>query len=68
MYKPCLQGWFRRRGIQHRLADDLVGETLTTLTMELPNFPHNGNTSEFRSWMRGTLVNRLRNFRRAQRV
>src|ERR1700758_4172712 len=68
LYEPLLQGWLRRQGVQHADAEDLVGDTLTTLARPPPTFRHSGRPRAFRSWLRGVLVNRLRAFRRSQRV
>ena len=68
LYEPLLHGWLRRQGVQHADADDLVEDTLATVARQLPTFQHNGHVGAFRSWLRGILVNRLRTFRRAQRV
>lgn len=68
LYEPLLQGWLRRQSVQHADADDLVEDTLATVVQELPTFQHNGRAGAFRSWLRGILVNRLRAFRRSQRV
>jgi RNA polymerase sigma-70 factor (ECF subfamily) len=68
LYEPLLHGWLRRQGVQHADAEELVAETLATVAHSLPNFQHNGHAGAFRSWLRGILVNRLRTFRRSQRV
>jgi RNA polymerase sigma-70 factor (ECF subfamily) len=68
LYEPLLQGWLRRQGVQHADADDLVAQTLAAVAQELPTFHHNGRTGAFRSWLRGILINRLRPYRRSQRV
>lgn len=68
LYEPLLHGWLRRQGVQHADAEELVAETLIAVAQELPSFQHNGHTGAFRSWLRSILVNRLRTFRRSQRV
>jgi RNA polymerase sigma-70 factor (ECF subfamily) len=65
---PLLHDWLRCQHLQHADADDLVQETLTTLAREAPTFQPHGNPRAFRRWLHKVLVNRLRNFRRAQRV
>jgi RNA polymerase sigma-70 factor (ECF subfamily) len=64
IYRPWLQRWLRGRVAQASDVDDLVQTVLTVLVQELPRFEHNGNTGAFRTWLRGIVVNRLREFRR----
>jgi RNA polymerase sigma-70 factor (ECF subfamily) len=66
--EPLLYGWLRCQGVQHADADDLVQETLATVVLEAPTFQPNGHPGAFRCWLRRILINRLRGFRRAQRV
>jgi RNA polymerase sigma-70 factor (ECF subfamily) len=66
--EPLLHGWLRCRGVQPADADDLVQETLATVVREAPTFQPNGHAGAFRCWLRKVLINRLRRFRRAQRV
>jgi RNA polymerase sigma-70 factor (ECF subfamily) len=63
-----LHGWLRRQGVQHADAEDLVQEALATLALDAPPFLPNGHPGAFRCWLRKVLINRLRKFRRAQRV
>jgi RNA polymerase sigma-70 factor (ECF subfamily) len=65
---PLLHAWLRCQHLQHADAEDLVQETLTILAREAPTLRPNGNPRMFRSWLRKVLINRLLNFRRAQRV
>jgi len=66
LYAPLLHSWLRRYDVQPSDADDLVQEVLLTVSTELPSFDHSGRPGAFRSWLRITLVNRLRNFWRAR--
>ena len=68
LYEPLLHGWLRRQDVQHADAEDLVQGVLSAVAVELQEFQHNGRTGAFRSWLRAMLVNRLRTFRRSQRV
>jgi RNA polymerase sigma-70 factor (ECF subfamily) len=68
IYEPLLHGWLRRQGVQHTDAEDLVQGVLSAVAAELQGFRHNGRTGAFRAWLRTMLVNRLRAFRRSQRV
>jgi RNA polymerase sigma-70 factor (ECF subfamily) len=65
---PLLYDWLRCQHVQHADAEDLVQETLTVLALEAPTLRPNGNPRAFRCWLRKVLINRLLNFRRAQRV
>jgi RNA polymerase sigma-70 factor (ECF subfamily) len=62
LYSPLLRGWLVRYDIQDADADDLVQDVLLVAIRELPSFRHSQQTGAFRSWLRGILINRLRNF------
>jgi RNA polymerase sigma-70 factor (ECF subfamily) len=64
IYQPWLRGWLRAHLLQTADVDDLVQDVLVVVLRELPNFRHNGRTGAFRTWLRGILLNRLREFRR----
>lgn len=64
IYQPWLRGWLCSHGFQTADVDDLVQDVLAVLLRELPIFRHNGRTGAFRTWLRGILLNRLREFRR----
>jgi RNA polymerase sigma factor (sigma-70 family) len=66
--EPLLYGWLRCRNVQDADADDLVQETFVALAREAPTFQPHEHPGAFRSWLRKALLNRLRNFRRAQQV
>jgi RNA polymerase sigma-70 factor, ECF subfamily len=68
LYTPLIRGWLSRQGLQPSDTDDLVQEVLTALVRELPGFRHSGRAGAFRSWLRITTVNRLRNFWRARQT
>jgi RNA polymerase sigma-70 factor (ECF subfamily) len=65
LYRPLLEGWLRRQGVQPADADDLIQEVLTVVVRELAQFRH-GRPGAFRAWLRTILVNRLRGFFRAR--
>ncbi len=60
VYTPLLRGWLRRFDVQPSDADDLTQDVLLVVSRELPAFQHNGRPGAFRNWLRGILVNRLR--------
>jgi RNA polymerase sigma-70 factor (ECF subfamily) len=66
--KPLLYGWLRCQNLQHADTEDLVQETLATLAREAPTFQPIGHPHAFRCWLYKVLTNRLRDFRRSQRV
>jgi RNA polymerase sigma-70 factor (ECF subfamily) len=60
LYTPLLKNWVRRSGLQDSDADDVVQDVLLALAAELPRFVHNQRPGAFRTWLRKTLVHRLR--------
>jgi RNA polymerase sigma-70 factor (ECF subfamily) len=65
VYQPLLRAWALRAGVNDADADDLVQETLTVVLREIADFRRQ-RPGAFRSWLRGILINRLRNFFRAR--
>ena len=65
IYRPWLLGWLRAESIQVSDAEDIVQDVLMVLYDELPNFQHSGHQGAFRVWLRGIVVNRLRERRRS---
>ncbi|MEO1979306.1 MAG: sigma-70 family RNA polymerase sigma factor [Fuerstiella sp.] len=66
LYGPLLTIRLRKYDVQSSDADDLVQDVLMAVSKDLKSFDHNGRTGAFRTWLRGILVNRLRNFWRAR--
>jgi RNA polymerase sigma-70 factor (ECF subfamily) len=66
LYQPLLRCWALRAGATDADADDLVQETLTVIVREVGTFDR-GRAGAFRSWLRGILANRLRDFFRSRR-
>jgi RNA polymerase sigma-70 factor (ECF subfamily) len=66
LYSPLLRGWIDRYGVQPADADDLIQDVLLVLLRELPSFRHNQQPGAFRCWLKGIVVNRLRNFWRSR--
>jgi RNA polymerase sigma-70 factor (ECF subfamily) len=66
IYAPLLRSWLRRQGVSDTDADDLVQEVLLAVSRSLPQFEHVGRAGAFRSWLRRTLVFRLRDFWRSR--
>lgn len=66
MYGPLLKTWLQKYEVQASDADDLVQEVLMAVSKDIALFDHNGRPGAFRTWLRGIMVNRLRNFWRAR--
>lgn len=67
LYRPLLQTWLRRYSVRPQDADDLVQQVLEVVVREMPNFHYDAEKGKFRGWLRGILVNRLRDFWRSQK-
>jgi RNA polymerase sigma-70 factor (ECF subfamily) len=67
LYRPLLAAWLRRYALQPHDADDIVQEILQAVAAELPQFHYDATRGHFRSWLRQVMVNRLREFWRAQK-
>jgi RNA polymerase sigma-70 factor (ECF subfamily) len=68
LYRPLLQTWLRRYSIRPQDADDLVQKVLEVVLREMPNFHYDAEKGKFRGWLRGILVNRLRDFLRSEQA
>src|SRR4051812_6416285 len=66
LYQPLLRSWLTRTGVQAVDGDDLTQEVLLAVFRDVRGFSHRGEGS-FRAWLRGILVNRVRNFFRSGR-
>ena len=66
LYTPLIRSWLRRYDVQDSDANDLVQEVLLAVSKNLGKFEHAGHPGAFRGWLKGILVNRLRNFWRAR--
>ena len=66
LYAPLIRAWLRKYDVQESDADDLVQEVLLAVSKDLSKFEHGGQPGAFRGWLKGILVNRLRNFWRAR--
>lgn len=66
LYGPLIKSWLRNYEVQQSDTDDLIQEVLLTVANEINGFDHNGRRGAFRAWLKGILVNRLRQFWRAR--
>ncbi len=66
LYAPLMRNWLRQYGVQDADADDLIQEVLAVVAREISDFKHSQRPGAFRSWLRITLVHRLRDFWRSQ--
>src|SRR6185436_3483071 len=67
LYLPLLRYWLARVPGLRDEADDLVQEVFVVLVRELPSFARRRDGS-FRAWLRQITVNRIRAFRKGQRL
>lgn len=67
LYRPwilrCLHQW-----VEPNDAEDIAQDVFEILARKLPTFEHNRRPGAFRRWLRLTVVNCLRNFRREKRT
>ena len=68
LYRPWLRGWLTQRLMQSADAEDVLQNVMSVLLRELPEFKHNGRPGAFRAWLRGIVVNRIREFARQSRA
>lgn len=66
IYLPLIQKWLITYDVQATDADDLSQDVLVAVARDIRNFHHNGRRGAFRAWLKGILINRLRNFWRAR--
>src|SRR5262249_7349705 len=67
LYRPLLLTWLRPYSIGPQAADDLVQQVWVVVLREMPHFHYAPQGGRFRGWLRGILVNRLRDFWRSQK-
>src|SRR5438094_327496 len=68
VYGSLMQKWMASAGLQQADRDDLTQRALEILVRELPEFRHGGRRGSFRAWLRGVVVNLLREFWRQRRA
>jgi len=66
VYRPLIRKWLLKYDVQVSDADDLTQEVLVAVAKDIEAFKHNGRDGAFRAWLKGILVNRLRNFWRSR--
>ncbi|WDI42249.1 RNA polymerase sigma factor [Bremerella sp. P1] len=66
LYAPLIRTWLRKYDVQESDAEDLVQEVLLAVSKDVASFQHQGRPGAFRAWLKGILVNRLRNFWRTR--
>jgi RNA polymerase sigma-70 factor (ECF subfamily) len=67
LYRPMIESWCRRRGLQHHDAEEVSAAVLGTLIKAMPAFVYDPSRS-FRSWLRVVVANEVQGFwRRRQR-
>jgi RNA polymerase sigma factor (sigma-70 family) len=66
LYTSLLHVWFHAAGLQAADCDDLTQRVLEVLLRQMPEFRHNGQAGAFRAWLRGIVINMLREFWRVR--
>lgn len=66
IYAPLIRKWLIKYELQASDADDVAQDVLLAVSKDIESFDHNGRDGAFRAWMKGILVNRLRNFWRSR--
>ena len=66
MFGPLIRKWLIKYDVQSTDVDDLAQEVLLAVSKDISTFEHNGRPGAFRAWLKGILVNRLRNFWRSR--
>jgi RNA polymerase sigma factor (sigma-70 family) len=66
IYTSLLHTWFHTAGLQAADRDDLTQRVLEVLMRRMAEFEHNGRCGAFRAWLRGIVVNLLREFWRGR--
>ncbi|HEY7156028.1 MAG TPA: sigma-70 family RNA polymerase sigma factor [Gemmataceae bacterium] len=66
LYTPLLEVWLTAAGLQPADREDLTQRVLEILVRRLPDFDHSGRPGAFRAWLRGIIVNLLREFWRSR--
>jgi RNA polymerase sigma-70 factor (ECF subfamily) len=66
LYTPLLEAWLTAAGLQPADREDLTQRVLEILVRQLADFEHSGRPGAFRAWLRGIVVNLLREFWRAR--
>jgi RNA polymerase sigma-70 factor (ECF subfamily) len=60
LYTPVIHAWLTAAGLQPADRDDLTQRVFEVLVRRLPSFEHNRRTGAFRAWLRGIVVNFLK--------
>jgi RNA polymerase sigma factor (sigma-70 family) len=64
LYKPMMQAWGRRFGLQDADVDDLTSRLLAKLIEALPRFEYDPNKGSFRGWLTTVTQRELATFAR----
>ena len=67
IYRPLIYKWLLQYDLQASDADDLAQEVLLAVSKDIDSFDHSGRAGAFRAWLKGILVNRLREFWRKRK-
>jgi len=67
LYRPLLESWLARHGIQDADQHDLAQEILSAVVRQMPTFVYDPSKGRFRGWLRTLLANRVRHYWRSRR-
>jgi RNA polymerase sigma-70 factor (ECF subfamily) len=62
-YRPLIEGWCRRAGLDAADAEEVTGNVLCQLARAMRTFTYDP-AQRFRSWLKTVVVNAVRHFRR----
>lgn len=68
IYSPFLQAWLRSAGLQAADSDDLTQRVLEIVFRRVHEFRPSGRSGSFRAWLRGIVLNLLREHRRRRPI
>ena len=68
IYTPLLQTWLRSAGPQPADCDDLTQRALEIVFRKVHEFQPSGRSGSFRAWLRGIVMNLLREHRRSRQT
>ncbi|MEZ6086970.1 MAG: sigma-70 family RNA polymerase sigma factor [Pirellulaceae bacterium] len=52
LYRPFIQNWFVRNGVDHHDSEELTQEVMSVVAKEVDRFDHSGKSGAFRNWLR----------------
>lgn len=62
IYEPLIAGWIARAGVEESAVSDVTQEVMQVVSVELPEFEHNGQKGAFRRWLKQISIFRCRRY------